>query len=80
MTGRVHLERDGDVLVVVVDSPSINAGSREVRAGLLSAVFALAQDACLRAGVIIGGGSTFIAGSWICASSAARSRIRNFPL
>ena len=38
MTSRVHLERDGDVAVIVIDNPPINAGSTEVRRGLLDAV------------------------------------------
>ncbi|HEX7891803.1 MAG TPA: 3-hydroxyacyl-CoA dehydrogenase NAD-binding domain-containing protein [Ramlibacter sp.] len=63
MNDRVRLERDGDVMVIVVDNPPINAGSLAVRHGLLAAIQALASDPALQAGVIIGAGSTFIAGS-----------------
>ncbi len=63
MTNRVHLERDDDVAVIVIDNPPINAASAEVRSGLLSAIDALMADASLRAAVIIGAGNTFIAGS-----------------
>jgi len=60
---RVHTERDGDVLVVVIDHPPVNAGSLEVRRGLLDAVHALSADDALQAAVLIGAGTTFIAGS-----------------
>jgi 3-hydroxyacyl-CoA dehydrogenase len=60
---RVHLERDGDIAVVVIDHPPINAGSTAVRQGLLAAVQQLRSDATLHGAVLIGAGSTFIAGS-----------------
>jgi 3-hydroxyacyl-CoA dehydrogenase len=63
MTNRVHLERDGDVAVIVIDNPPINAGSADVRRGLLEAIGMLKNDEGLRAGVLIGAGSTFVAGS-----------------
>lgn len=63
MTNRVHLQRDGDVAVIVIDNPPINAGSAEVRSGLMAAVATLETDPSLVAGVIIGAGTTFVAGS-----------------
>jgi 3-hydroxyacyl-CoA dehydrogenase len=63
MKQRVHLERDGDVAVVVIDNPPINAGSTEVRRGLLEAVGAIDRDDTIVAAVLIGAGTTFIAGS-----------------
>jgi len=59
----VHLERDGDVAVIVIDNPPINAGSTEVRAGVLAAVREAGADAGIAGIVIMGAGSTFIAGS-----------------
>lgn len=63
MTARVHLERDGDVAVIVIDNPPINAGSADVRRGLLDAVEAVKTDDGIVGAVLIGAGTTFIAGS-----------------
>jgi transposase InsO family protein len=38
MTPRVHLERDGEIAVIVIDNPPINAGSAAVRQGLMTAI------------------------------------------
>ena len=63
MTARVLLERDGDVAVVVIDNPPINAGSAKVRRKLLEAIDSVARDDSIVAAVLIGAGTTFIAGS-----------------
>jgi 3-hydroxyacyl-CoA dehydrogenase len=62
-TDQVRLERDGDVGVIWIDNPPINAGSAAVRAGLMRAVAQVASDDHLTAAVLIGAGTTFIAGS-----------------
>jgi 3-hydroxyacyl-CoA dehydrogenase len=63
MNQRIRIERDGDVAVIVIDNPPINAGSAQVRAGLLRAVQAVDADDDIKAAVLIGAGKTFIAGS-----------------
>ena len=63
MNKTVHLERDADVAVILIDNPPVNAGSAEVRAGLLSAIRTVQEDPQYRAAVLMGAGSTFIAGS-----------------
>ena len=50
-------------MVITVNNPPINAGSIEVRQGLLDAIALLEKESQAKAAVIIGGGSTFIAGS-----------------
>lgn len=59
----VRTEAIGDVLLITIDNPPINAGSIGVRQGLMAAIHQLAADPALRAGVLIGAGSTFVAGS-----------------
>ena len=61
--GRVRVERAGDTAFAVIDNPPVNASSFEVREGLLGAVRALADDASVKAIVLIGAGKTFIAGA-----------------
>lgn len=63
MTERVRVERDGDVAVVVIDNPPINAGSADVRRGLLEAIESVQRDESITAAVLIGASTTFIAGS-----------------
>lgn len=60
---KIKINHDGSVMIITVDNPPINAGSTEVRQGLLDAIQDLQSDSNLKAAVIIGGGSTFIAGS-----------------
>lgn len=61
--GPVRLEREGRVAVIVIDNPPVNAGSAAVRAGLLAAVGRVDADPSASAAVVIGAGSTFVAGS-----------------
>lgn len=63
LSSMVTFERDGEVLILVIDNPPINAGSIEVRRGLLAALSMLDGDAALSAAVLIGAGRTFVAGS-----------------
>jgi 3-hydroxyacyl-CoA dehydrogenase len=60
---KIKIHSDSNVMVITVDNPPINAGSAEVRSGLLEAIRELESDGKLEAAVIIGGGTTFIAGS-----------------
>lgn len=63
MSNVVRLESEGDVAVIVIDNPPINAGSVEVRSGLLAAIEEVAQTSEISSAVLIGAGTTFIAGS-----------------
>ena len=63
MTSPVQIQRDGDIAVIVIDNPPVNAGSAAVRQGLMNAVQTLRDDATLQGAVLIGAGNTFIAGS-----------------
>lgn len=63
MTLHVQFEKDGDIAVLIITNPPVNAGAIDVRRGLLSGLEILRTDASLRAAVIIGAGSTFMGGS-----------------
>jgi 3-hydroxyacyl-CoA dehydrogenase len=54
---RVRLTRDGDVAVIHIDNPPVNALSAGVPEGLASALAEAASDAAVRAVVIIGAGN-----------------------
>lgn len=59
----IRTELIGNLLLIEVNNPPINAGSLGVRQGLLDAINLLVANPALQAGVIIGGGQTFVAGS-----------------
>jgi len=59
----IRFETEGDVAFIVIDNPPVNAGSTAVRSGLRAAISRLAADPELVAGVLIGAGNAFIAGS-----------------
>ncbi|MDR5652094.1 enoyl-CoA hydratase-related protein [Ruixingdingia sedimenti] len=63
MGGTVGLERDGDVAVVVIDNPPVNALGHAVRAGLDDAFAAIAAEPAFRAVVIRAAGRGFPAGA-----------------
>jgi 3-hydroxyacyl-CoA dehydrogenase len=59
----VDLRHEGDVAVVTVDSPPVNALSADVRDGLAGAFEKLAADKVAKAVVLVCAGRTFIAGA-----------------
>jgi len=63
MSSKINIHKEADVMVITVNNPPINAGSTEVRQGLLDAIHLFQNEASALAAVIIGGGNTFIAGS-----------------
>ncbi|MGE8656365.1 MAG: 3-hydroxyacyl-CoA dehydrogenase NAD-binding domain-containing protein [Achromobacter sp.] len=61
--GAVHTRRDGDILVVTIDHPPVNALSAAVRAGLARAIDQAQGDPRVRAVLLTGAGNNFIAGA-----------------
>ncbi len=59
----VELRRSGDVAVIVVDNPPVNAQNNAVRAGLLDAFTRARADSAVAGVVLTCAGRTFIAGS-----------------
>ena len=63
MSEKASYRLDGDVAVVTVDNPPVNALSHAVRAGLVDAFERFANDADARIAVVVGAGRLFIGGA-----------------
>jgi len=63
MSSPVAYTLDGDIAVISIDNPPVNALSHAVREGLLAAVERFRNDHAAKAAVIVGAGRTFIAGA-----------------
>lgn len=63
MADVVSYELDGDIAVITVDNPPVNALSLPVRRGLADAFTRFEGDSAARAAVLICAGRTFIAGA-----------------
>jgi 3-hydroxyacyl-CoA dehydrogenase len=59
----VDLASDGEIAILSVNSPPVNALSQQVRAGILEGVRRAIGDAAVRAIVLVCDGKTFIAGA-----------------
>jgi 3-hydroxyacyl-CoA dehydrogenase len=59
----VHFEKDGDVGVITVDNPPVNAMSPGVPEGIVAALDQGNADPAVKAMVLIGSGRSFIAGA-----------------
>jgi 3-hydroxyacyl-CoA dehydrogenase len=59
----VQRERRGDVLVVAIDNPPVNALGVDVRRGLLAAIEAADADPAVAAVLLVGAGRAFIGGA-----------------
>ncbi|OYU47595.1 MAG: 3-hydroxyacyl-CoA dehydrogenase [Rhizobiales bacterium PAR1] len=58
----VNTTLEGDIALIEIDNPPVNATSRAVRQGLLDAIIAAEANARVAAIVIAGAGKTFVAG------------------
>jgi 3-hydroxyacyl-CoA dehydrogenase len=63
MAELVKLTRQGDVAVIVIDNPPVNALGRGVPEGIQALLHEATQDSSVRAVVVIGAGKTFIGGA-----------------
>ncbi len=70
----VRLERDGDIGVIVVDNPPVNALSPGVPEGIIASLNAANADPAIKAIVLIGAGRSFIAGADIRQFGKGRPR------
>ena len=63
MTQVVTVRREGDIALIEIKNPPVNALSQAVRQGLQDAVLTAEADEAVQAIVILGAGRTFIAGA-----------------
>jgi 3-hydroxyacyl-CoA dehydrogenase len=63
MSDLVTLTRDGEVAVITINNPPVNALSPGVPEGIAAAIEEIGKDDGLKAAVLIGSGTTFIAGA-----------------
>ena len=63
MSDLVKLTRDGEIGIITIDNPPVNALSPGVPEGISECMDALMADDSLKAAVMIGAGRTFVAGA-----------------
>ena len=63
MPGLVDVRREGDIAVIVIDNPPVNALSNAVRSALIDALTQTRDDGGVQAAVLACAGRTFIAGA-----------------
>ncbi|HXU37131.1 MAG TPA: 3-hydroxyacyl-CoA dehydrogenase NAD-binding domain-containing protein [Blastocatellia bacterium] len=63
MSELISLTKDGEVAVITVNNPPVNALSPGVPEGIASAIEAVSKDGSVKAAILIGSGTTFIAGA-----------------
>jgi 3-hydroxyacyl-CoA dehydrogenase len=63
MTDLVQLTSDNGIAIITINNPPVNALSPGVPEGISEALDQIAQDASLKATVLVGGGRTFVAGA-----------------
>src|SRR5579871_3340415 len=63
MNELVNYKTDGDIAVITINNPPVNALSPGVPEGIAQGIEAAAKDDAVKAIVVIGGGRTFIAGA-----------------
>jgi 3-hydroxyacyl-CoA dehydrogenase len=71
----VHLERRGDVGVIIVDYPPVNALGPGVAEGIIASLNQGNADPAIKAMVLIGAGRSFIAGADIRGFGTGRKRL-----
>ena len=59
----VSMRRDGNVAIITIDNPPVNALRHGVRKGILENVIAARDDASVEAIILTGAGRTFVAGA-----------------
>lgn len=61
-SGKVHFAMQGEIAVLTIDNPPVNAGSHGVRKGIVEGI-AAAEEKGAKAAILVGAGRCFVAGS-----------------
>ena len=63
MSDLVQVTKNGDIAVITINNPPVNALSPGVPEGIGDAIDQIDKDPSVKAAVLIGGGTTFVAGA-----------------
>jgi 3-hydroxyacyl-CoA dehydrogenase len=63
MSDLVQLSKNGNIAIITINNPPVNALSPGVPEGIASTIQQIAADNSVQAAVLIGGGNTFVAGA-----------------
>src|SRR6266700_2348516 len=63
MSDLVQLTKDNDVAIITINNPPVNALSPGVPEGISNAIAQINSDSSVKAAVLIGSGTTFVAGA-----------------
>ncbi len=63
MSELVQLTRDGEIAIITIQNPPVNALSPGVPEGIVASIASIAADDTIKAAVLIGGNKRFIAGA-----------------
>ena len=63
MNDLIQLTKDGDIAIITINNPPVNALSPGVPEGISQAIDQIDKDSSVSAAVVIGGGRTFVAGA-----------------
>src|SRR6266481_4712127 len=63
MSNLVQLTKDKDIAIITINNPPVNALSPGVPEGISDAIAQIGKDPSVKAAVLIGSGSTFVAGA-----------------
>ena len=63
MSDLVQVTKNGDIAVITINNPPVNALSPGVPEGIADAIEQIGKDPSVKAAVLIGGGRTFVAGA-----------------
>lgn len=85
MSDLVQLSKDNEIAIITINNPPVNALSPGVPEGIAESLQQISKDSTVKAAVLIGGGTTFVAGADIkefgkMTSGQSRSGVAFVPM